>query len=84
MFAGTKPPLRCLNLEPLSCIFLTVKSFGKIAVCLAGGLALTAGLRADVPMDVFIILTMAEPPLVHHRYNSVAQARARRSCAATN
>ena len=47
MFAGTKPPLRCLNLEPLSCIFLTVKSFGKIAVCLAGGLALTAGLRAD-------------------------------------
>jgi 2-polyprenyl-6-methoxyphenol hydroxylase-like FAD-dependent oxidoreductase len=35
-----------------------------------------AGLRADIPMDVFIILTMAEPPLVHHRYDSVAQARA--------
>jgi 2-polyprenyl-6-methoxyphenol hydroxylase-like FAD-dependent oxidoreductase len=35
-----------------------------------------AGLRSDVPMDVFIILAMNEPPLVHQRYPSVDQARA--------
>src|SRR5215467_6017970 len=35
-----------------------------------------AGLRADVPMDVFIVLSLAEPPLLHHRFPSVAQARA--------
>jgi 2-polyprenyl-6-methoxyphenol hydroxylase-like FAD-dependent oxidoreductase len=35
-----------------------------------------AGLRADVPMDVYIIRAMSEPPLVHHRYPSVAEARA--------
>jgi len=34
------------------------------------------GLRADVPMDVFIILSLAEPPLVHQRYPSVEKARA--------
>jgi 2-polyprenyl-6-methoxyphenol hydroxylase-like FAD-dependent oxidoreductase len=34
-----------------------------------------AGLRADVPMDVFIIRAMNLPPLVHHRYPSVADAR---------
>ena len=34
-----------------------------------------AGLRADVPMDVFIIRAMNLPPLVHHRYPSVAEAR---------
>ena len=27
-----------------------------------------AGLRADVPMDVFIVTALNEPPLVHHRY----------------
>src|ERR1700749_3302687 len=35
-----------------------------------------AGLRADCPMDVFIIFTLTEPPLVHSRYPSVDEARA--------
>src|SRR3569832_32937 len=34
-----------------------------------------AGLRADVPMDVFIILSMTEPPLLHTPYPSVDAAR---------
>jgi 2-polyprenyl-6-methoxyphenol hydroxylase-like FAD-dependent oxidoreductase len=34
-----------------------------------------AGLRADVPMDVFIVTALNQPPLVHHRYPSVAEAR---------
>lgn len=34
-----------------------------------------AGLRADVPMDVFIALSMTEPPLLHLPYPSVEQAR---------
>ncbi len=41
-----------------------------------------AGLRDDVPMDVFIVLSLIDPPLVHHAYPSVAQARA--EIAATN
>ncbi len=36
----------------------------------------TAGLRSDVPMDVFIILAMNEPPLLSQHYPSVDQARA--------
>src|SRR5919197_5320200 len=33
-----------------------------------------AGLPADVPMDVFIVLTsVVEPPLLHLKYPSVAQ-----------
>jgi 2-polyprenyl-6-methoxyphenol hydroxylase-like FAD-dependent oxidoreductase len=40
-----------------------------------------AGLRADVPMDVFIVLSLAEPPLVRLPYPSVDQARAEiRAC----
>ncbi len=35
-----------------------------------------AGLGADVPMDVFIVLSLTEPPLVHHPYPSVNAARA--------
>jgi 2-polyprenyl-6-methoxyphenol hydroxylase-like FAD-dependent oxidoreductase len=35
-----------------------------------------AGLRADVPMDVYVILAMNEPPLLHLPYPSVAEARA--------
>jgi 2-polyprenyl-6-methoxyphenol hydroxylase-like FAD-dependent oxidoreductase len=34
-----------------------------------------AGLDADVPMDVYIVLAMNEPPLLHLPYPSVAQAR---------
>jgi 2-polyprenyl-6-methoxyphenol hydroxylase-like FAD-dependent oxidoreductase len=35
-----------------------------------------AGLRAEAPMDVFLALSMAEPPLVHLPYPSVAAAKA--------
>jgi 2-polyprenyl-6-methoxyphenol hydroxylase-like FAD-dependent oxidoreductase len=35
-----------------------------------------AGLRSDVPMDVFIILAMNEPPLLRQHYPSVDEARA--------
>src|SRR5882672_6176230 len=34
-----------------------------------------AGLRDDVPMDVFIVTALDQPPLVHHRYPSVAEAK---------
>src|SRR5438552_6536609 len=30
-----------------------------------------AGLRDDIPMDVFIVLSLAEPPLLHLPYPSV-------------
>ncbi len=35
-----------------------------------------AGLRSDCPMDVYIILALTEPPLLHLTYPSVDQARA--------
>jgi 2-polyprenyl-6-methoxyphenol hydroxylase-like FAD-dependent oxidoreductase len=35
-----------------------------------------AGLRADCPMDVYIILALNEPPLLHLAYPSVDKARA--------
>jgi len=35
-----------------------------------------AGLRADCPMDVYIILSLTKPPLLHLAYPSVAQAQA--------
>jgi 2-polyprenyl-6-methoxyphenol hydroxylase-like FAD-dependent oxidoreductase len=35
-----------------------------------------AGLRADCPMDVYIVLSLRDPPLLHLPYPSVAQARA--------
>jgi 2-polyprenyl-6-methoxyphenol hydroxylase-like FAD-dependent oxidoreductase len=35
-----------------------------------------AGLRPDCPMDVYIILALNEPPLLHLPYPSVAQAQA--------
>jgi 2-polyprenyl-6-methoxyphenol hydroxylase-like FAD-dependent oxidoreductase len=35
-----------------------------------------AGLPAHCPMDVFIVTSLIDPPLVHHPYPSVAQARA--------
>jgi 2-polyprenyl-6-methoxyphenol hydroxylase-like FAD-dependent oxidoreductase len=34
-----------------------------------------AGLRADCPMDVYIVLSLTEPPLLHLPYPSVAQAQ---------
>jgi 2-polyprenyl-6-methoxyphenol hydroxylase-like FAD-dependent oxidoreductase len=35
-----------------------------------------AGLRSDCPMDVYVVLAMNEPPLLHLPYPSVAQAQA--------
>src|SRR5215813_616614 len=35
-----------------------------------------AGLRSDCPMDVYIVLSLTEPPLLHLPYPSVEQARA--------
>src|SRR5581483_7815158 len=35
-----------------------------------------AGLRADCPMDVFIIMTLTRPPLLHLSYPSVETAQA--------
>src|SRR6516164_5833391 len=35
-----------------------------------------AGLRADCPMDVYIVLSLTEPPLLHLPYPSVTQAQA--------
>jgi len=36
----------------------------------------SAGLPAQCPMDVFIVLSVVEPPLVHHPYPSVVEAKA--------
>jgi 2-polyprenyl-6-methoxyphenol hydroxylase-like FAD-dependent oxidoreductase len=36
-----------------------------------------AGLPARCPMDIFIVLSLIEPPLVHHVHPSVAEAKAR-------
>jgi 2-polyprenyl-6-methoxyphenol hydroxylase-like FAD-dependent oxidoreductase len=41
-----------------------------------------AGLPAECPMDVFIVLSLVEPPLLHLPYPSVAEAR--KQIAATN
>src|ERR1700751_579782 len=35
-----------------------------------------AGLPARCPMDIFVVLSLLEPPLVHHEHPSVAEARA--------
>ena len=35
-----------------------------------------AGLRSDCPMDVYIVLALNEPPLLHLSYPSVAEAQA--------
>jgi len=35
-----------------------------------------AGLPAHCPMDIFIVLSLVEPPLVHHPHPSVDEARA--------
>ena len=41
-----------------------------------------AGLRADCPMDVYVVLSMKEPPLLRLRYPSIDEASA--NCRATN
>ena len=41
-----------------------------------------AGLRGDCPMDVYLVLSLKEPPLLRLHYPSVDEARA--NCRATN
>ena len=36
-----------------------------------------AGFPRDAPMDVFVVLSLVEPPLLHMPYPSVAEAQAR-------
>ena len=36
-----------------------------------------AGLPAHCPMDIFVVFSLVEPPLVHHPHPSVAEAKAR-------
>ena len=60
------------------CNARTMEIFRRMGIA---GKVRAAGLRADVPMDVFIILSLAEPPLVHQRYPSVEKARSEiRAC----
>ena len=60
------------------CNARTMEIFRRLGIA---GQVRAAGLRADLPMDVFIVLSLAEPPLVHLPYPSVEQARAEiRAC----
>jgi 2-polyprenyl-6-methoxyphenol hydroxylase-like FAD-dependent oxidoreductase len=54
------------------CNARTMEIFRRMGIA---GKVRAAGLRADVPMDVFIVLSLAEPPLLHQRYPSVEKAR---------
>ena len=55
------------------CNARTMEIFRRIGVA---GRIRAAGLRADVPMDVYIALAMNEPPLLRLPYPSVDEARA--------
>jgi len=55
------------------CNARTMEMYRRIG--LAGRIR-AAGLRSDVPMDVFIVLAMNRPPLLHLPYPSVDAARA--------
>jgi 2-polyprenyl-6-methoxyphenol hydroxylase-like FAD-dependent oxidoreductase len=56
------------------CNARTMELYRRIS--LAGDIR-AAGLSADVPMDVFIILSMTRPPLLQLNYPSVEEARRR-------
>ena len=55
------------------CNARTMEIFRRMGIA---GKIRAAGLRADVPMDVFIILALNEPPLLRLPYPSVDEARA--------
>ena len=55
------------------CNARTMEIFRRLGI---GDRVRAAGLRADIPMDVYIVLSLAEPPLLHLPYSSVEQARA--------
>src|SRR4051794_32808322 len=55
------------------CNARTMEIFRRLGIA---GMVRKAGLPAEAPMDVFLALSMAEPPLVHLPYPSVAAAQA--------
>jgi len=55
------------------CNARTMEIFRRMGIA---GKIRAVGLRADIPMDVFIVLAMNEPPLLHLPYPSVEAARA--------
>jgi len=54
------------------CNARTMEIFRRMGIA---GKVRAAGLRSDVPMDVYVVLAMDRPPLLHHPYPSVAEAR---------
>jgi 2-polyprenyl-6-methoxyphenol hydroxylase-like FAD-dependent oxidoreductase len=56
------------------CNARTMEIFRRMGIA---GRVRAAGLRAEIPMDVFIVRALNLPPLLHHRYPSVAEARKR-------
>jgi 2-polyprenyl-6-methoxyphenol hydroxylase-like FAD-dependent oxidoreductase len=55
------------------CNARTMEIFRRLALAEA---IRASGLRSDVPMDVYVVLAMNEPPLLHLPYPSVAAAQA--------
>lgn len=56
------------------CNARTMENFRRLGIA---GRVRAAGLPADIPMDVFICAgSVTRPPLVHHRYPSVAELKA--------
>lgn len=54
------------------CNARTMEIFRRMGIA---GKVRAAGLRGDVPMDVYIVLALNRPPLLHHPYPSVDEAR---------
>ncbi|HEX9396088.1 MAG TPA: FAD-dependent monooxygenase [Burkholderiales bacterium] len=54
------------------CNARTMEIFRRMGIV---GKVRAAGLRADVPMDVYIVKALNQPPLLHHEYPSVDAAR---------
>jgi 2-polyprenyl-6-methoxyphenol hydroxylase-like FAD-dependent oxidoreductase len=54
------------------CNARTMEIFRRMGIV---GKVRAAGLRADVPMDVYIVKALNQPPLLHHAYPSVEAAR---------
>src|SRR5688572_1293774 len=54
------------------CNARTMEIFRRMGLA---GKVRAAGLPAAVPMDVYIVRSLAEPPLLHHPYPSVNEAR---------
>ncbi|MGH7036091.1 MAG: FAD-dependent monooxygenase, partial [Stellaceae bacterium] len=55
------------------CNARTMEIYRRLGIA---GAVRQAGMREDIPMDVFIVLSLIEKPLLHLHYPSVAEARA--------